>query len=80
MEIMHREYVLDFLTENVINFYNLSAFCSQSWTALVGLGLLTVAISSSYSVIHTTLRSTPLEISARRRDLYLTTLTTDRHP
>ena len=77
---MHLEYVPDFLTENSINLFKLSAFCSHGWIPQVGLGPLTVAISRSHSVIHTTLGSTPLEFSARRRDLYITTLKTDRNP
>ena len=63
---------------------------SLSWrdSPLVGLGLLIheLCFSRSHTTTHThththTLGRTPLdEWSARRRDLCLTTLTTDRHP
>jgi len=66
-----------FTSEKACFFFFFFFFCNFS-TLLVGLDLLTVAVSRSYSR-HTTLDRTPLdEGSDRRTDLYLTTH--NRHP
>jgi len=65
-----------FMASTVLNFL----FFPHGWTALMGLALL-YEVPRSHPLIHTTLGRTSLdEWSARRRDVYLTTHTTDRHP
>ena len=69
--------IWNLLKYNTLQFF----FFYGAYNPIAGYGLLILEVFRDHTQRHTTVGRTPLdEWSARLRDLYLTTLTTDKHP